>query len=256
MQMPSRPRFPLLLALTALLTCLLAPAAHADGALVEDEDIDLANRYFALHLGSHVATATFGTASLVGGVYQFSLLGNGNQGQSAVFMGIVLTSMGVASLVSAGTGADGTVRAWNGMKSNYAGAGDAERRLIREAEAARLRRVAMNRAIGLAADGTFLGLGIVLMAGSGGGIGSSSSLGTPLVLNGAFLLGLDIFRLIVDDQTAQEWLRRNRDADAGYFSAQNKRSTFRLLHAGGAPSITSHDGKVVPGLSLSVVGVF
>jgi hypothetical protein len=246
----------LVLVLTALLSLLAAPAARADGALTEDPDIELANRYFAMHLGSHVATATFGTASLVGGVYQFSLLANGNS-QSAVFMGIVLTSMGVASLVSAGTGADGTVRAWKSMKNNYAGAGDAERRLLREAEAARLRRVAINRAIGLAADGTFLGLGIVLMIGSGGPVPSSTSLGTPLVLNGAFLLGLDIFRLIVDDQTAQEWLRRNRDADAGYFAAQaRRRSRFRVLHAGGAPAVTSVDGRMVPGLTFQMVGVF
>ncbi len=236
---------------TLLLAALIAAftfapaAARADGALIQDEDVDLATRYFAFHLGSNVATAAFGTASLAAGVHNFVL---SSQGQQTFFLALTLTSMGVASVVSAGTGADGTVRVWNAMKANYAGASDAERRLIREAEAARLRRLAVNRGIGLAADGTFLGLGIALLA------LAPSDLGIPLVLNGGFLLGLDIFRLIVDDQTAKEWLRRNREADEGYFSA---RRGFRITGFGASPyALPDGQGGFHVGGSLAVAGVF
>lgn len=240
--MPAR-----LLLLLALVAALTVPpgAARADGALTHDEDIDLATRYFALHLGSNVATAAFGTASLAAGIHNFVLTG---QGQPTFFLALTLTSMGVASVVSAGTGADGTVRVWQAMKVNYAGASDAERRLIREAEAARMKRLALNRAIGLAADGTFLGLGIALLA------LAPSDLGIPLVLNGGFLLGLDIFRLIVDDQTGKEWLRRNREADEGYFTA---RRGPRITGFGASPyALPDGQGGFQVGGSMAVGGVF
>ncbi len=235
----------LLAALIAAFT--IAPAAaHADGALIQDEDVDLATRYFAFHLGSNVATAAFGTASLAAGVHNFVL---SSQGQQTFFLALTLTSMGVASVVSAGTGADSTVRVWNAMKTNYAGASDAERRLIREAEAARLKRMAVNRGIGLAADGTFLGLGIALLA-----LAPNNDLGVPLVLNGGFLLGLDIFRLVVDDQTAKEWLRRNREADEGYFTAQRG---VRITGFGASPyALPDGQGGFHVGGSLAVGGVF
>ena len=244
--LPTMP--PLLRILPALLAIalLLAPgAARADGAILDDEDIDLASEYFGLHLGSNVATAVFGTASLAMGIENFVITA---QGENHFFLALTLTSMGVASVVSAATGADGNVRRWKAQQASYRGASPAERRLIREAEAARLKRVAVNRGIGLAADGTFLGLGVALL------FIAPSDLGIPLVLNGAFLLGLDIFRLIVDDQTAQRWLARNRAADAGYFTA---RSPPRITGFGAAPiALPDGAGGVRVGGSLAIGGVF
>lgn len=230
-----------------LAVALLIPRpALADGALIDDPDIDLATEYFGLHLGSNVATAGFGTTSLVLGIQNFVLTA---QGDNHFFLALTLTSMGVASIVSAGTGAESNVRVWQARKANYRGASDAERRLIREAEAARLKRVAINRSIGLAADGTFLGLGIALL------FVAPSDLSIPLVLNGGFLLGLDIFRLVVDDQTAQRWLARNRDADAGYFSQSTP--TFRITGFGGAPyALPDGRGGVQTGGMLSIAGTF
>jgi hypothetical protein len=228
-----------------LLALSLALPRAAAAQESDDPDVALSTRYFAMHLGSNVATGVFGTASLVAGVQQFSLLRTGDQ--NAFFLGLTLTSMGVASLVSAGTGADGNVRVWQAMRRNFEDGSDAERRLFREAEATRLRRMAVNRGIGLAADGTFLGLGIFLLVLTDP---AQSALGVPLVLNGGFLLGLDIFRLIVDDQTANEWIRRNRDADEGYFTA--RRPKPRVLGAGVTPMWDGRD----MGAGLTVVGVF
>ncbi len=237
---------PVARALPAVLALLvLAPDARADGALIDDPDIDLATEYFGLHLGSNVATAGFGTMSLVLGIENFVITA---QGEDHFFLALTLTSMGVASIVSAATGAEGNVRLWNAQKANYRGASDAERRLIREAEAARLQRVAINRSIGLAADGTFLGLGIALLR------VAPSDLGIPLVLNGGFLLGLDIFRLIVDDQTARRWLARNRDADAGYFT---QRRGPRITGFGASPyAMPDGEGGADIGGSIGLSGVF
>jgi hypothetical protein len=235
-----------LAALLALALLALPSRARADGALVEDADIDLATEYFGLHLGSNVATAAFGTGSLAMGIENFVITAQGIENH--FFLALTLTSMGVASVVSAATGADGNVRLWKAQRANFRGASDAERRLLREAEAARLKRVAVNRSIGLAADGTFLGLGIALL------FVAPSDLGIPLVLNGGFLLGLDIFRLVVDDQTAQRWLARNRDADAGYFAA---RRGLRITGVAASPwALPDGRGGVQVGGSVAIGGVF
>lgn len=235
-------------ALPTLLALLILAApgpARADGALLDDADIDLATEYFGLHLGSNIATAAFGTMSLVLGIENFVITA---EGENHFFLALTLTSMGVASVISAATGADGNVRLWKIQKANYRGASDAERRLIREAEAARLKRVAVNRGIGLAADGTFLGLGIALLG------SAPTDLGIPLVLNGGFLLGLDIFRLIVDDQTARRWLARNRDADAGYFTL---RRGPRITGFSAAPwALPDGEGGTQVGGSIGISGAF
>jgi hypothetical protein len=237
----------LLPALLAIALIALPATAQADGALLDDPDIDLATDYFGFHLGSNIATGAFGVMSLTMGIDNFVKTA---QGQPNFFLALTLTSMGVASVVSAATGADGTVRLWRAQKANYRGASDAERRLIREAEAARLKRVAVNRSIGLAADGTFLGLGIALL------FVAPSELGIPLVLNGGFLLGLDIFRLVADDQTARKWLQRNRDADSGYFTSRTP-SPVRITGFGAAPfAMPTGDGNLNVGASMGLTGVF
>ena len=241
-----RPVHRALPALLATLLLALPLPARADGALVDDQDIELATEYFGLHLGSNIATAAFGTMSLALGIENFAITAEGVENH--FFLALTLTAMGVASVVSAGTGADGNVRLWKAQKANYRGASPAERRLIREAEAARLKRVAVNRSIGLAADGTFLGLGIALLT------VAPSDLGIPLVLNGGFLLGLDIFRLIVDDQTARRWLARNRDADAGYFT---QRRGPRITGVSATPwALPDGEGGTRLGGSIGLSGAF
>ncbi len=210
------------------------PTFAADGALAEeDDDITLADTHFGLHLGGNLATAGFGTGALVAGIHNFALLGSGSPAPTQVFfLGLTLTSLGAASIISAATGAESNVRYWRTLRGNLEGASGPERRIIREMEAVRLKRLVVNRAIGLAADGTFLGIGIALTAANANG------LGVPLVLNGAFILGLDIFKLIVDDQVTKAWEERAEDADAGYFTRAPRRSPVRVTSWGATPFVT------------------
>jgi hypothetical protein len=203
---------PALSAAVAMAAATLLPAhARGDGgALVEDRDQELLDLHFSLHLGGNAASGVFGTVALVGGIENFVRLG---QGEPTFFPALTLTTLGVATVISSVTGAEATVGAWKEQRLAFAGAPEATRRIIRESEAVRLQRIAVNRAIGLAADATFFGIGLALIA------VSPSYLGLPLVLDGGFLMGLDLFRLIVDDQAARAWRERNRAAEAGYFTS-------------------------------------
>ena len=88
------------------------------------------------------------------------------------------------------TGAEANVRYREALQKSFSGSSAPERRLLREAESERLLKTARNRAVGLAADGTFLGIGIVMLA------LNSTALGVPLVVNGAFILVLVVHALI------------------------------------------------------------
>ncbi len=222
-----------LLIVCALLSTTTSAQA-VEGALEEtDDDLVLADTHFGLHLGGNLATAGFGTGALIAGIHNFALLGAGTPAPTQTFfLGLTLTSLGAASIISAATGADATVREWKTLRGNLGGASGPERRILREMEADRLRRLVVNRAIGLAADGTFLGIGIALTAANANG------LGIPLVLNGAFILGLDIFKLAVDDQVARDWDERALDADSGYFTS-TRRPGLRVTSRGATPIVAA-----------------
>lgn len=213
-----------------------------------DQDLQLLDIHLGLHIGGNVTNAAFGTISLVAGIYNFGLVGSGLGNTQHFVNGLYMVSLGAAGLISAASTADSNVRLWKSLRASFDGASEAERRLLRASAAARLRAVAVNRAIGLAADGTFMGIGIALA------FASPTSLASLLVLNGAFLLGIDIFKLAVDDQTARSWEERDRDADGGYFS---QRVRPRVLHVGTSP-VMLPDGKggFTTGAAFSIAGVF
>lgn len=239
--------------LTAFALAVLAVPASAAEPPPEpdDEDLELADTHFAMHLGTNIATAGFGTGALAAGIHSFVLLGEGGGSGANLFLGLTLTSLGAASIISSATGAEGNVRYWRAFRASLEGASDAERRLYREAEAERLRRQAINRAIGLAADGTFLGIGIALTVAPG-----QQPLGPALIVNGAFILGLDIFKLIVDDQVHRAWLDRGETADAGYFT-QRGRIKPRIKSVAIVPIVAPNGrGGVSTGSAFALGGVF
>ncbi|MCP4868178.1 MAG: hypothetical protein GY898_05620 [Proteobacteria bacterium] len=239
--------------LTALALALLAAPASAAEPPPQpvDEDLKLADTHFGMHLGTNIATAGFGTGALAAGIHSFVLLGEGSGSGANLFLGLTLTSLGAASIISSATGAEGNVRYWRAFRASLEGASETERRLYREAEAERLRRAAINRAIGLAADGTFLGIGIALTLAPG-----QQPLGPALIINGAFILGLDIFKLVVDDQVHRAWLDRSETADAGYFT-RNGRIKPRVRSFALVP-LVSPDGRggLGTGSAFAIGGTF
>ena len=105
----------------------------------------------------------------------------------------------------------------------------------------------------LAADGTFLGIGIALM------VLNPSALTTPLIVNGAFILGLDIFQLVVDDQAARKWEARNEAERAGYFGRSSTRRGPQILAVGASPWLSAPSAgasKREPGMIFSLAGVY
>ncbi len=216
-----------------------------------DEDLELADAHFGMHLGSNIATAGFGTGALAAGIHGFALAGSG-QGPSAgrfPIDALILTSLGASAIISSATGAEANVRYWRNLRGNLEGASEAQRRLVREAEAERLRRLAINRAIGLAADGTFLGIGIALT------VASPYPIGPALLVNGAFILGLDIFKLVVDDQVHRAWLKNADTADSGYFS--QRRSPVRIRSVTALPVVTPDGrGGFATGSVFAISGTF
>ena len=240
----------LALLLLVFTTALVAPRPSVAEPLERiDHDLQLNDIHFGLHLGGNITNATFGTVSLVAGIYNFGLVGSGLGGTQSFLHGLYMVSLGAASMISSASTIDSNVRMWKSLRTSFSAASEPERRLLRAAAAARLRAVAVNRAIGLAADGTFLGIGIALA------VASPTGLGSLLVVNGAFVLGIDIFKLAVDDQTALQWEERDRDADDGYFT--HRRVRPRLLSWGAAPlTLPDGNGGWTPGAAFSLAGVF
>ena len=243
-------RRPLALVLLLSAAVLVVPGSSSAEPLERvDYDLQLADIHFGLHLGGNITNAVFGTVSLVGGIYNFGLVGSGRGNQQHFISGLYMVSLGAASMISAASTIDSNVRIWESLRTSFEAASEPERRLLRAAAAARLRAVAVNRAIGLAADGTFLGIGVALAVASPGG------LGPMLVVNGAFVLGVDIFKLAVDDQTALQWEERDRDADDGYFT--HRRVRPRLVSWGAAPmTLPDGQGGWSSGAAFSLAGVF
>jgi len=234
--------------LVLTLGVVLVPASSS-AAPQEDEDLQLLDRHFGLHMGGTIASGVFGTGALVVGIHNFALFA---EGEPTFFLALSLTSLGAATVVSSATSTQQGVSNWLRMRKRLGSSSPPQRRLIREAEADRLQRNAIQRAIGLAADGLFLGIGIALMA------AASPELGLPLVLDGAVLLGIDIYRIAVDDQVARKWRSRDRDADRGYFSqSRDVHRPSRLRGFLVAPSLVPGPRTLEPsGLMVVAAGAF
>ena len=199
----------------AFLVVVLPVASRADGAVDEDRDVDLLDMHLALHTGADAAAAALATGSIVAGIEDFT-----EGTPNAAISGLTLTLWGTATIIGSVTSIEGNFRNWERVRPSLTVASPAERRLFREAQTARLKQIAINRAIGLAADGVSLGIGIALRVGSP--VSVTQSLGESLVVNGGFLLGIDIFRTVVDGETSQEWENRNEVADEGYFGRTSR----------------------------------
>jgi hypothetical protein len=201
--------------LLACLALVVPTTALADGALEEDRDVDLLDMHLALHTGADAAAAALATGSIIAGLEDFT-----EGTPNAAISGLTLTLWGAATIIGAVTSIDGNLRNWERVRPTLAVASAAERRLFRETQTARLRQVAINRAIALAADGVSLGIGIALRVGAP--LSVTQSLGESLVVNGVFLLGIDIFRTAVDGEVAGEWETRNEVAEEGYFGSLDR----------------------------------
>lgn len=219
----------------------------------DDEDLRITDTYFALDVASSATIVGFGVGAIAGGVESFILAAtvSGQAATQHLFAGLTLASLGSASLVSGIRGIDSSQRSWKKRRRSMWKAGPVERRALREREVLRLRRRTRAHAMGIAADGTFLGLGIAMAF-----LGPPGQ-ATPLIVNGAFVLGLDIFQLVLDDQTVRLWQSRNAESAAGFFGARRPRRGPRILAAGLSPfpSRTSSGAKG-SGLAFQVAGVF
>lgn len=255
-------------ALAAVAATLLAlPGfARADGYFMEegtgapedDADIQLLDTHMAMHMGANAGAGIFGSVSIGMGIDQFA--------QRDLFSGLTFTLWGAATLISSATSTESALRQWQQVRPALLGAGETERRLYRTQEADRLTRLAINRAIGLAADGASLGIGIVLLIAPAQQASVTRGLATSLVLNGGFLLGIDAFRTAVDDQVARKWRARNEVADRGYFGARAPR--FRGIAAAspwvapttsvvtGFPTVGAAQPEFVPGGILGITAVY
>jgi hypothetical protein len=195
----------------AIAVLLLAARPIAAAERARDADLQLLDMHTAMHVGSAAATGSFGTASLVSGIDRFA------RGQA--FAGLVYSLWGAASIVSSVTSCEQALRAYGEVRPQLSQWSEAERRPFRAKEADRLTRLAIHRGIELAIDGAGLGFGAAMALSSPGGTGSlTRELGTSLILNGAVLLAVDVFRTAVDDQVARSWRERNIVEDRGWFS--------------------------------------
>lgn len=246
--------------LLVLLLCALAASpglARAQGYFLEgDEDVDpdidydvlLLDRHLAMHTAANGGAGTFGTISLAMGIDRFT--------KQDLFSGLTFTLWGAATLISSATATESAFRQWRGIRPVLMEASETERRLYRTQEADRLTRLAINRAIGLAADGASLGIGIALLVSPQGAAATTRQLATSLVLNGAFMLAIDAFRTGVDDQTARQLRARNEVSERGYFSYRAPRHRgLAGVSPFGTPTVGA-DGAPTQGFVLGVSAVF
>jgi len=213
-----------------------------------DADVKILDEHFGLHLGGSIGAAGFSVGALVVGIQSLSQVSQETSNQAAqrrFVLGLTLTSMGITTVVSASTGIQRNVANWRSTRKRFESASPVQRRLLRESQISRLRQMVSSRAIGLIADGSFLGIGIALMA------IEATDLGLPLVLNGAFVLGIDIFRLVVDDQFAARWEGRGLESEGGYFSA---RPRVRILPL--PVLLPGNEKGEPPGAAMLLVGTF
>jgi len=218
----------------------------------DDEDLKIEDTYFVMDVASSATIAGFGVGAVVGGIENFLAASRGGQaGSQYLFAGLTFVSLGSASLVSGIRGIDDSYRSWKARRRAMWRAGPVERRALREREVLRLRRRTRSHAMAIAADGTFLGLGVAMA------FFGPPGQAAPLIVNGAFVLGLDIFQLVLDDQTSRAWERRNAGSPGGFFGARPAHWRPRILAAGLSP-MPSPPGEQVdgPGLAFQVAGVF
>lgn len=213
---------------------------------LSDADIQLLDTHIAMHLGANIGAGAFASVSIALGIDQFA--------RRDLFSGLTFTLWGAATLISSATSSESAIRRWQQVRPALMEASETERRLYRTQEADRLTRLAINRAIGLAADGASLGIGIVLLVAPAQGASVTRGLATSLVLNGAFLLGIDAFRTGVDDQVARSWRARNEVSERGYFSMKAPRHRGIVGAAPWAHPTTSLKPGLMPG-DASVVYV-
>jgi len=202
-----------------LVMVVQVPLVHAEGLQPApgDDDVRLLDQHFAMHLGGSIGAASFSVGALVVGIKSLVEAGaetSTRAAQSRFVLGLTLTSMGVSTVVSASSGIQRSVLNWKSTRKQFLVASPAQKRLLREREVKRLRALVKNRALALIADGSFLAIGIVLMA------VEATDLGLPLVLDGSLVLGVDIFRLVVDHQFSLRWENRGLDSGEGYFSVR------------------------------------
>jgi hypothetical protein len=219
----------------------------------DDKDLRIADTYFAMDVASSATIAGFGIGAVAAGVESFILAAStgGQTSSQHLFGGLTLVSLGSASLVSGISGIESSHRGWKVRRRALWRGGPGERRVLRAREVIRLRRRARSHAMGVAADGTFLGLGIAMSL-----LGPPQQ-AIPLVVNGAFVLGLDIFQLILDDQTARAWERRSEEVSGGFFGRASHRRSPRILAVGlSALPPREVSGVKEEGFSFSMTGVF
>ena len=235
------------------------PAAGiSSGAIPEpfesdDKDLKIADGYFTGVVVSSATIVGFGAGAVAAGVESF-ILASSTAGQTSsqhLFAGLTLVSLGSASLASGISGIESRHRSWKALRRAMWNASPSERRLLRAREVMRLRSRTRSHAMGVAADSTFLGLGIAMSL-----LGPPGQ-ALPLVINGAFVLGLDIFQLILDDQTARAWERRSEEASSGFFGRAPRPGTPRILAVGLTPlPVPRGEESARAGLALSLAGVF
>ena len=222
-----------------------------------DADLELLDLHLAMHTSANAGAGIFGTVSLAMGIERFA--------NAQIFSGLTFSLWGVATLISTATATESAFRQWRELRPALAEAGETERRLFRVREADRLTRLAINRAIGLAADGASLGIGIALMVSPAPQTSVTRDLATSLILNGAFLFGIDAFRTGLDDQVSRRWRAQNEVADRGYFSELAPRQRGLVgLSPWASPALTFEPGPTsttgrpvfVPGAVLGFTAVY
>jgi hypothetical protein len=240
------------LVISVLLSVARVPLVQAEGLqpVPGDDDVLLLDQHFAMHLGGSIGAASFSVGALVVGIK--SLVEASDQtstraAQSHFVLGLTLTSMGVSTVLSASTGIQRSALHRKSTRKQFLGASPAQKRLLREREVKRLRALVSNRALSLIADGSFLAIGIVLMA------VEATDLGLPLVLDGSLVLGVDIFRLVIDHQFSLRWESRGLDSEGGYFSALR---TKKLLPVPLPVILPGGDRGAAPGAGVVIAGVF
>ncbi len=231
------------LVLTLLFVVALGPMQPAAATPVE-EDLELLDGFTVASSAGHGAAGLFGTTSVSLGVAELVMIPSG---RGSFFSGLTYLLWGGATIASAAVAMEQELRTWGRARRFLQEASPARRRMFRAEQGLRLRRAASNRAIGLVADGTAMGIGIALVT-----VPQSRSrdMGEALLADGAFLLAVDLFRTVLDDQIGLQWLRRN-DAEAqGYFGSLPPPTLVAT------PILASPSGQAARGVMVGVTGRF
>jgi hypothetical protein len=231
-----------LASVVTLLVALAEPATVAAAPLADD--LALLDAHTVAASGGHALAGIFGTTSVTLGIAELAKLGNQ---QGSFFAGLTYLLWGGATVASASAAIDQDVQQWARIRQSMKTATPSGRRALRATLGLRLRRGAANRAIGLVADATATAIGVALLVAPQS---RSRDMGRALLIDGTFLLSVDLFRAILDDQVGRLWLRRNEAEAQGYFS----RLTPPAVAV--APIFTSGDGSPSLGGIVGIRGRF